>query len=300
MAIPLINDTIDVERTPENPVAGLVSISEEELPHYFVERSGRLFPAQSPLTYPLPVDEREHDTQAEVHNFVKSLTYGRCLHRLQILARRRPQLVPRVLDVGTGFGTWLTEMARQLPQVECYGVDIVPVIDSSAPHNVVVEVPDYEKLVSDATRALRPCGLLSISEWTRTIEMADGRDFRLHAPGAHAFLTTVEGLLSDVSGIKAVIPQINRALRGEPRLRRLITLTSPMYVGDWPQREQDKHEGTRFRYILIEYAKSMKVFLERYLAPSVVQELISGFTVDISTVAPLITTYYTVHAVRRA
>ncbi|KAJ3007304.1 hypothetical protein NUW54_g3598 [Trametes sanguinea] len=285
-----------------------------------------LCPSQEALPYPLPPDARCGEMQEHLHELVRGLTWDPCFRKLQSLLFSRPNLIPTVLDVGSGSGCWIIEMAKFLPGVQCYGCDLVPVTNVLTEPNVSIEVrnirsglgcpdgsydviharnvaigvPEYEKFVSNAARALRPAGLLSLTEWTRTIEMADSTLLEDRAPRAYAFLIALENILGHICHIKSVLPLLNGAIHGERLFARSMPITRRFYVGDWPVGSSDRHDGIRMRDVLIEFAKSMREFLGKYLITPLVDDLIEGFVSDLNTVSPMYTTYHTVHAMRAA
>lgn len=49
----------------------------------------------------------------------------------EILLQRSDGYKPRVLDIGTGSGAWVIDVATQYPNVEVVGLDLAPVNPSS-------------------------------------------------------------------------------------------------------------------------------------------------------------------------
>ncbi|RKP12584.1 S-adenosyl-L-methionine-dependent methyltransferase [Piptocephalis cylindrospora] len=72
--------------------------------------------------YPLPVDSQEMDRLEEQHYWMLLIlkkNYALTMSEYNF----RPQTI---LDVGTGNGIWLLEMANEFPEAQCVGVDFAP------------------------------------------------------------------------------------------------------------------------------------------------------------------------------
>ncbi|KAG2005584.1 hypothetical protein CC2G_001978 [Coprinopsis cinerea AmutBmut pab1-1] len=100
-------------------------LDDSEFPRYFSERRGRLYHSSTTAPYPLPVDTPEQQRHTVSHNILKRLMGGNYLGPVPAaLAAGQDR---KVLDLCTGNGKWVTEMAEEFPHVSFTGIDIVPI-----------------------------------------------------------------------------------------------------------------------------------------------------------------------------
>ncbi|KAI9595848.1 S-adenosyl-L-methionine-dependent methyltransferase [Syncephalis fuscata] len=66
--------------------------------------------------YPLPSDNEQLEVMDQMHFHLKQI-----LHNNYVTKLKKPS---SVLDVGTGSGAWLLEMASEFPNTRCVGIDI--------------------------------------------------------------------------------------------------------------------------------------------------------------------------------
>ena len=87
--------------------------------------------------YPNDADERERlEFQ---HKILKDVLHGR--NYLAPFSKEHP---PRkVLDIGTGTGTWAIEMGDEFPWAEVVGVDLSPIQTELVPPNVHFFIDDW-------------------------------------------------------------------------------------------------------------------------------------------------------------
>ncbi|KAL1615354.1 hypothetical protein SLS56_011856 [Neofusicoccum ribis] len=86
-----------------------------------IQENGRTYASYGSHEYGLPVDERELDRQdLQHHKFV--LAQGDKLFLAPLT-----EMVPNVLDIGTGTGIWCIDMADRFPSAHITGTDIAPV-----------------------------------------------------------------------------------------------------------------------------------------------------------------------------
>ncbi|KAF1816238.1 S-adenosyl-L-methionine-dependent methyltransferase [Eremomyces bilateralis CBS 781.70] len=96
---------------------------------------GRRYHAFRDGAYYMPNDEQHQDGEAICHHMY-IVTFDDKLHLAPL---DNPQ---RVLDVGTGTGTWAIDMGDRYPGADVLGIDLSPVQPRQLPFNVRFEVDD--------------------------------------------------------------------------------------------------------------------------------------------------------------
>jgi SAM-dependent methyltransferase len=142
----------------------------------------------------LPNDETEQDRLDLQHHIFKLVLDG------DLTYTKLPQTTQRVLDVGTGTGIWAIEMGDRIPTTTIIGVDHCPIQPLWVPPNVRFEIDDvnkpwlqtessfdfihirtmagsitnWQKLLEQAFRALKPGGTVEFTEFALRFECLDG------------------------------------------------------------------------------------------------------------------------------
>ncbi|KAL2758065.1 hypothetical protein ACRALDRAFT_2100061, partial [Sodiomyces alcalophilus JCM 7366] len=104
----------------------------------FPERFGRTYHAYQDGSYRFPNDSPEQE-RLELQGLVMAELFGGRWHLAPIAADRSPR---RILDVGTGTGTWALEMGDRYPEARVYGIDLSPIQPTAVPSNVHFFVQD--------------------------------------------------------------------------------------------------------------------------------------------------------------
>ncbi|KAG8925392.1 hypothetical protein FRC03_002497 [Tulasnella sp. 419] len=125
------HDSISQRGSDEKSVASetpsVVSFNSQVDGHLFRELHGRAFNTQSD-TYMLPADDVEHSRLDVQHNLLR-LNLNNSLYPAPELVRKvlapGPE-APSVLDIGTGSGRWVLDMAAEFPHAEIVGLDLAP------------------------------------------------------------------------------------------------------------------------------------------------------------------------------
>lgn len=103
-----------------------------------VVENGRVYPSYGRHEYGMPVDEEELERGDLQHT------------KFSFLLDDRNFLAPistsptRILDIGTGSGTWVIDVADTYPMAEVIGTDIAPVQPNWVPPNVQFFLEDAE------------------------------------------------------------------------------------------------------------------------------------------------------------
>ncbi|EGD96290.1 hypothetical protein TESG_03743 [Trichophyton tonsurans CBS 112818] len=109
---------------------GLCTVSDSNERRYHGYRDG---------AYLLPNDKREQDRMDLEHRIYHLLLNGK-LHRAPLKGNSE-----RVLDLGTGTGTWAFEFAERHPRCEVLGTDLSPIQRLWMPRNCTFEIDDFEE-----------------------------------------------------------------------------------------------------------------------------------------------------------
>ncbi|KAI0349690.1 S-adenosyl-L-methionine-dependent methyltransferase [Trametes cingulata] len=303
----------------------LDQLCDDEFPGYFREIDDRLFSSRSETLYPLPVDGREQERQRKMHALLRKFAGELCDGPVKrYLSQRSYDERTSVLDIGTGTGDWLLDLSQDFPYAFLIGIDIAPISTRYPPPNVTVHMQDftevlpyrnqtmdvvharlislslrsYDFLVSEASRILRPGGLFSACEWTRSFLMADGGHVPARAPGASAFLVALQHALLQKIGVGPIAYDLPRAVHQSGNFHHISVTFMHIPIGTWPTDGAFRSIGREYREVLVEYACSMRPFLAQSVPAVHLQELIEGFISDLYTVPALMSAYVVVHATR--
>jgi trans-aconitate methyltransferase len=102
----------------------------------YTYENGRRYHAHREGQCLLPNDDREQERLNLAHHVFK-LILGGGLFRAPVDPRR-------VLDIGTGTGNWVIDIADQYPQSEAIGLDLSPIQPSWLPANCKFDIDDAE------------------------------------------------------------------------------------------------------------------------------------------------------------
>ncbi|KAJ1300486.1 hypothetical protein OPQ81_005300 [Rhizoctonia solani] len=194
-------DDSDMETISSASTAQTVStITSDEISDYFREAYGRTYAHDENLPLLYPIDEIEARRHQMQHAFLKALVHGNYIGPVQeVLRPRADGSRPRILDIRTCTGNWAQEMAAEFPHCDIVSIDIAPIVPHAPHPNIAFEVYDlyagvaepdesfdyvscrhvqlhvkeYDRLIFDLHRVLKPGGLITICEVENQIYEAE-------------------------------------------------------------------------------------------------------------------------------
>ncbi|KAH8989030.1 S-adenosyl-L-methionine-dependent methyltransferase [Lactarius hatsudake] len=180
----------DVDDIDDNSSDTIDPIEDHEFPTYFQQIGSppRLFHSHG--SYVLPVDSDETKRQEAQHILLRMIIGSNYDAPVRELLNSNPG-GRKVVDLCTGAGHWVLDMAREFPHVRFRGLDLVPIQTRYPPENVRFEIADVtERLcfadasvdvvharmaclseeavpgfLREVARILRPGGLFLSAEW---------------------------------------------------------------------------------------------------------------------------------------
>ncbi|ESK92827.1 sam domain [Moniliophthora roreri MCA 2997] len=306
-------------------------IARDDFPTYFLQIDNRLYTSSTTAPYPLPVDTPEM-TRVDVQHSILEVLIG-----ANYLGPVRDVLAPEegrrkvVIDIGTGRGKWLIEMAREFPHVHFIGLDIAPISPQyDLPDNVVFEihdineqtrfqagsvdlvharsvslgVRDFRVIINEAARLLRPGGLFFSGEWARRPVFHPQMNLTPSVDAVHLshFFQALTNALEQCRGIYHVSDRIPDMILQTGLFRDITRQLFRMPIGDegpWQGDQQWMWLGRIYRACIRRYVESCKrILLEVGLSETQYNALYRNVLMEIKEVPGLIGEYNTVYASR--
>lgn len=135
---PLTDDSVndDADSLYASSVAGTDTTSLKSAVAKYREENGRTYHSYGSTEHWGPNDARAQDQQDLSHQLWLLSLKG----SLYLAPVEKPH---EVLDIGTGTGIWVMEVAEQHPESKVTGIDVSPVQPTWVPPNAYFEVDDY-------------------------------------------------------------------------------------------------------------------------------------------------------------
>ncbi|KAH7308947.1 methyltransferase type 12 [Stachybotrys elegans] len=153
-------------------------------------------------------DDQQNET-LDIQHHVFTLLLGGKLHLAPL-----PEQVGKVLDLGTGTGLWAIDFGDQHPEADVIGTDLSPVQPAWVPPNVHFEiddftqdwtfaeesfdyiharwlvgsVPDWDALMQQAYKTLKPGGWIEVFEFNGAFDSDDGSVTEKSAHGQWGYI----------------------------------------------------------------------------------------------------------------
>lgn len=299
----------------------LVEIDNAEFPSFFEERGDRLFHSHGRSPYPLPIDADEQHRLNRQHallrGFLDNHYVGPVTEVLRPGARRH------VIDLCTGTGRWVMDMAAIFPHVHFDGCDIVPIQTRNPLDNVTFEMHDiadrfrhrngtvdfvhardislcvrnYPALIREVARVLRPGGLFVSCEWDSYPCMIDGTGLGSRAPRTHHYFSLINSALHTL-GVRSIAGNVPRFLEQSHVFTDIQCARFTVPVGPWQGGLE--RTGERLMTNVLVYAQSiLPLLLEgEFVSRRDAVGLIEGIGDEIDNVPGIVLVYNTVHARR--
>ncbi|KAG6135800.1 hypothetical protein E4U38_001682 [Claviceps purpurea] len=171
---------------------------------------GRRYPVFGDVQYPMPIDNLEQNREHMKHTMLMMLTENKLF--LAPIGDH-PQ---KILDIGTGTGTWAIEVGDKYPSAKVRGIDIAPIQPKWVPPNVSFLLDDCEQdwIERDVDLAHFRFMIISLKNTSRVL----GHAFESLRPGGWSELQEVQpiplcddGTMPDDDPVKYVCETAARA-----------------------------------------------------------------------------------------
>lgn len=250
----------DVDDIDDNSSDTIDPIEDHEFPTYFQQIGSppRLFHSHG--SYVLPVDSDETKRQEAQHILLRMIIGSNYDAPVRELLNTNPG-GRKVVDLCTGAGHWVLDMAREFPHVKFRGLDLVPIQTRYPPENVRFEIADVtERLgfadasvdvvharmaclseeavpgfLREVARILRPGGIFLSAEWDAHPALhprhpwAGG--FEDYIPQSITFYDIASGVVPTLAPSIYTLITRNGSFEEPVSTRRVIPISTPHATG---------------------------------------------------------------------
>ncbi|KAH9942098.1 S-adenosyl-L-methionine-dependent methyltransferase [Amylocystis lapponica] len=272
--------------------SGIVEMEPADFPASFREWGGRLFHSHGPSPYPLPVDAAEQHRLNRQHGMLHNIVNSFCVGPVDEVLVNLPGPRRHVVDLGTGTGRWVLDMARNFPHVDFHGYDIAPIQTRRPPNNVwfvmfditerlslhedhtvdLVHARDvalgltnnnYMRVLRESGRILRRGGLLVLCEWSRFPFVADGGNLSFGAPHTHALFSAIDQVLVVRCGLHDVAHNVAQWVRDTGHFDNIESLVYRVPIGGTHHDPNARRRVEIFREMMSVFVNSIRWLLLR-------------------------------------
>ncbi|KAF9054053.1 S-adenosyl-L-methionine-dependent methyltransferase [Panaeolus papilionaceus] len=309
-----------------DPDQDMVEVENNEFPTYFQEVAGRLF-ASRPTPYPLPVDGNEQQRMKRTHEFLHLLFGDHYVAPVPALLAQQPGRDTHVLDICTGTGTWVMDMAQEFPHVHFRGFDIVPIATRYPLPRVTFElqdvnttyrwdnatfdlvharfidmaVRDFPFVLREAARVLKPGGLFVSHEWGRHVDVdpSYGTIDSVNIPATRRFYDVLNEALRTARRLLPIAHRIPDLIHTSEQFASVEGSQRQVPIGTWPEDQTSRRIGAACLQSLEVFANSVRyLLLSAGMEENDMNNTLAGFIQEIRTTPGLVCTLYTVCAHR--
>jgi len=193
----------DVSMRSSSPSSMVLSVTSSMRDKIYKEEFGRNLNNYSDV-YRLPADEEELERLDKQHSVLSELMGGKYPTPMLEVMADEPGETKACLDLGCGSGNWIMDVARDFPNCIAIGTDLIPMQSPTMPPNCRSEVDDinlgiehfygdfnvvharlissgirdYNLLIDQISRVLRPGGLIDVSEFDFHVYDANHRQIQ--------------------------------------------------------------------------------------------------------------------------
>ncbi|KAI0262790.1 hypothetical protein BC834DRAFT_890257 [Gloeopeniophorella convolvens] len=314
----------DEDETGSNSSDSLVEIEPHEFPGYFSERGvpARLFHSHG--MYCFPVDSDEMKRQQALHVLLRQVigsNYGDA--PVQGVLNHGS----KVVDLCTGVGHWVLDMAAEFPFVEFRGIDLVPIQTREPPGNVRFEIADATQelrfangsvdivharmtslrgetlpyVINEIARILRPGGLFISAEWGSYAALHPQHprfgEHGAYIPGAHNFYEQSSHVVARAQDIPGFI-HANGAFDEPVSQLRALPVSRTHYVPGMHQASSRQDEALFFVSQVM--GRIAKGYARALVAGDVIQQGVAdAFIGELQRKVGIVSVYHSVYARKR-